>query len=102
MQEAKKWSKARYILKAELFAKHRPFYNCVPPPADQASTAAEPAGSEGNAGAGGLVVPERLVELAQLAEESLLDSESGKALSSFLVKNTSKRPCSMLMCSFVQ
>ena len=40
---------------------------------------------------GGSPSPDKLLELAQVAEDSMLDAGSGKALSDFLVKNTSKR-----------
>ena len=88
LQEAKRWSKVRHHLKTELFAKHKPFYKVVLASDQEPSAAAATASSD----ASGVVGPEKLVELAQVAEDSLLDAENGKALSDFLVKNTSKRP----------
>ena len=88
LQEAKKWSKARHHLKTELLGKHKPFYKVVSPPAQEHSAGAGQASSDASTG---IVTPDRLVELAQVAEDSLLDAGSGKALSDFLVKNTSKR-----------
>jgi hypothetical protein len=90
LQEATKWSKCRHLLKTELFALHKPFYKVVLAPEQESGAAAARVTSD--AAPLEVVGPDRLVELAQVAEGALLDAENGKALSDFLVKNTSKRP----------
>ena len=85
LQEAKRWSKVRHHLKTELFAKHKPFYKVVLAFDQEPRAGAATASSD----ASGVVGPDKLVELAQVAEDSLLDAENGKALSDFLVKHTS-------------
>ena len=87
LQEARKWSKARHYLKTELFGKHKPFYKVVAPSPPEHS----PEEAQALLQSGGSPSPDKLLELAQVAEDSMLDAGSGKALSDFLVKNTSKR-----------
>ena len=87
LQDAKKWSKVRHYLKTDLLAKHKPFYKVL------ALAFQEPSGSAEVSPVTAMVTPDRMSELAQLAEDSLLDAGSGKALNDCLVKNTSKRLC---------